>query len=138
MAKLYSALPCEITSPFTREIISVLHSKACNNLYIFHSYSCKLRASEARETPSIATNQKKCLGVSTSKPQCACSQFYVKRRSGRVCIHEKPACCSRVQLRNARFTYIKMTQRRHIKHVGGNSCTKHACSKSVLGVKIYL
>ena len=31
----------------------------------------------------------------TSKPQCACSQFYVKRRSGRVCIYEKPACCVR-------------------------------------------
>ena len=36
MAKLYSASPHEITSPFTREIITVLHSKACNNLYIFH------------------------------------------------------------------------------------------------------
>ena len=57
------------------------------------------RASEASETPSIATYRKKCLGVSTSKPQCACSQFYVKRRSGRACIYEKPACCSRVQLR---------------------------------------
>ena len=34
MAKLYSASPREITSPFTREIISVLHSKACNNLHI--------------------------------------------------------------------------------------------------------
>ena len=33
MAKLHSASPREITSPFTREIISVLHSKACNNLY---------------------------------------------------------------------------------------------------------
>ena len=31
MAKLHSATPREITSPFTREIISVLHSKACNN-----------------------------------------------------------------------------------------------------------
>ena len=62
MAKLHSALPCEITSPFTREIISVLHSKACNNLYIFHSYSGKLRASEARETPSIATYRKKMFG----------------------------------------------------------------------------
>ena len=40
MAKLHSASPREITSPLTREIISVLHSKACNNLYIFHgSYS---------------------------------------------------------------------------------------------------
>ena len=35
-AKLHSASPREITSPLTREIISVLHSKACNNLYIFH------------------------------------------------------------------------------------------------------
>ena len=34
MAELHSASPREITSPFTREIISVLHSKACNNLYI--------------------------------------------------------------------------------------------------------
>ena len=34
MAKLHSASPREITSPFTREIISVLHSKACNNLYV--------------------------------------------------------------------------------------------------------
>ena len=57
------------------------------------------RASEASETPSIATYRKKCLGVSMSKPQCACSQFYVKRRSGRACIYDKPACCSRVQLR---------------------------------------
>ena len=40
MAKLHSASPREITSPFTREIISELHSKACNNLYIFQSYSC--------------------------------------------------------------------------------------------------
>ena len=72
------------------------------------------RASEASETPSIATYRKKCLGVSTSKPQCACSQFYVKRRSGRVC-YKKPACCSRVQLRKARFTYIKTTKRMHIK-----------------------
>ena len=32
MDKLHSALPREITSPFTREIISELHSKACNNL----------------------------------------------------------------------------------------------------------
>ena len=30
MAKLHSASPREITSPFTREIISELHSKACN------------------------------------------------------------------------------------------------------------
>ena len=47
--------------------------------------------------------------VCTSKPQCACSQFYVKRSSGRTCIYEKPACCLRVQLRKARFTYIKIT-----------------------------
>ena len=53
--------------------------------------------------------------VRTSKPQCACSQFYVKRRNGRACIYEKPACCSRVQLRRARFTYVKMTKRMHIK-----------------------
>ena len=33
MTKLHSASPHEITSPFTREIISELHSKACNNLY---------------------------------------------------------------------------------------------------------
>ena len=39
MAKLHSASPSEITSPFTREIISVLHSKACNNLYIYHAKS---------------------------------------------------------------------------------------------------
>ena len=31
MAKLDLASPREITSPFTREIISVIHSKACNN-----------------------------------------------------------------------------------------------------------
>ena len=31
MAKLHSASPRQITSPFTREIISKLHSKACNN-----------------------------------------------------------------------------------------------------------
>ena len=41
MAKLHSASPREITSPFTREIISVLNSKACN-----------WRASEASETLS--------------------------------------------------------------------------------------
>ena len=40
MAKLHSASPREITSPFTREIISVLHSKACNNIYIFHADQC--------------------------------------------------------------------------------------------------
>ena len=68
------------------------------------------RASEASETPSIATYKKKCLGVSTSKPQCACSQFYVKRRSGRSCIFEKPVCCSRVQLRKARFTRTSKRQ----------------------------
>ena len=52
--------------------------------------------------------------VRMSKPQCACSQFYVKQRSGHACIYEKPACCSRVQLRKARFTYVKMTKRMHI------------------------
>ena len=35
MAKLHSASPREITSPFTSEIISVLHSIACNYLYMF-------------------------------------------------------------------------------------------------------
>ena len=35
MAKLHSVSPREITSPFIREIISLLHSKACNNLYEF-------------------------------------------------------------------------------------------------------
>ena len=48
---------------------------------------CKLqanwRASEASETPSIATYRERCLD-GTSKPQCACSQFYVKRRCGRA------------------------------------------------------
>ena len=53
--------------------------------------------------------------VCTSKPQCAYSQFYVKRRSGRTCIYEKPACYSRVQLRKALFTYVKTTKRMHIK-----------------------
>ena len=33
MAKLHSASPREITSPFPREIISKLHSKACHYLY---------------------------------------------------------------------------------------------------------
>ena len=51
------------------------------------------RASEASETHSIATYRKKCLGLSMSKPQCACSQFYVKRRSGRAGIYEKFVCC---------------------------------------------
>ena len=37
MAKLHSASPREITSPFIREIISELHSKACNYLYIIHT-----------------------------------------------------------------------------------------------------
>ena len=37
MAKLHSASPREITSPFTHEIISELHSKACNLLYILHT-----------------------------------------------------------------------------------------------------
>ena len=34
MAKLHSASAREITSPFTREIISELLEKACNNLLI--------------------------------------------------------------------------------------------------------
>ena len=49
--------------------------------------------------------------VCTSKPQCACSQFYVKRRSRCACIYEKPACCSREQLGKALFTYVKTTKR---------------------------
>ena len=40
MAKLHSASPREITSPFTHEIISVLHSKVCN------------RSSETRPPPN--------------------------------------------------------------------------------------
>ena len=40
MAKLHSASPREITLPFTREIISELHSKACNNLYRLHADPC--------------------------------------------------------------------------------------------------
>ena len=48
---------------------------------------CKLqanwRASEASETPSIATYRGKCLD-GTSKPQGACSQFYEKWRCGRA------------------------------------------------------
>ena len=38
VAKLHSASPREITSPFPREIISKLHSKACNYLYKFPRY----------------------------------------------------------------------------------------------------
>ena len=56
------------------------------------------RASKVSETPSIATYQKKVVYIRTSKLQCACSQFYVMRRSGHACIYVKPACCSRVQL----------------------------------------
>ena len=37
MAKLHSATPREITSPFPHEIISVLHSKACNNQSALHT-----------------------------------------------------------------------------------------------------
>ena len=37
MAKLHSASPHEITALFPPEIISELHSKACNNLYILIS-----------------------------------------------------------------------------------------------------
>ena len=59
------------------------------------------RASEASETPSVDTYpiEKKCLDVNTSKPQCACSQFYVKRRSGRACICEKLASKRSLHLR---------------------------------------
>ena len=86
----------------------------CSNLISITNW----RASKASETPSIATYRKKgCVysTVRTSKPQCACSQFYVKRRSGCMCTYKKPACCSRVQLRKAHFTYVKMTKRMHIK-----------------------
>ena len=41
------------------------------------------------------------------------TQFYVKRRSGRTCIYEKPACCSRVQLRKACFTYVRQNDKAH-------------------------
>ena len=37
MAKFHSASPREITSPFTSEIISELHSKACNYLYLYYT-----------------------------------------------------------------------------------------------------
>ena len=47
MAKLHSASPREITSPFTHEIISVLHSKACNNLYILHTLYYTLHTEHA-------------------------------------------------------------------------------------------
>ena len=47
MAKLHSASPREITAPFTREIISVLHSKACNNLYILHTLYYTLHTEHA-------------------------------------------------------------------------------------------
>ena len=49
------------------------------------------RAREASETPSIATYRKKCLGVSTSKPQCACPLFYVKREEWTL-MHLREAC----------------------------------------------
>ena len=39
MANLHSASPREITSPFPHEIISKLHSKACNYLYKFVSFT---------------------------------------------------------------------------------------------------
>ena len=47
MAKLHSASPRETTSPFTREIISVLHSIACNNLYILHTLYYTLHTEHA-------------------------------------------------------------------------------------------
>ena len=47
MAKLHSAPPREITSPFTHEIISELHSKACNNLYILHTLYYTLHTEHA-------------------------------------------------------------------------------------------
>ena len=47
MAKLHSASPREITSPFPREIISELHSKACNNLYILHTLFYTLHTEHA-------------------------------------------------------------------------------------------
>ena len=47
LAKLHSASPHEITSPFTGEIISVLHSKACNNLYIIHTLYYTLHTEHA-------------------------------------------------------------------------------------------
>ena len=84
----------------------------------FHSCQCynKLigeRAKRVRHPLSLPI-EKKCLGR-TSKPQCACSQVYLKRRRGRACIYEKPTCCSRVQLREGLFTYVKTTTRMHIK-----------------------
>ena len=88
----------------------------CFEIQIF-SLGYNWQESEVSETPSIATYQEKKVVyiVRMSKPQCACSQFYVKRRRGRACIYEKPACCSRVQLRKANFTYVKTTKRMHIK-----------------------
>ena len=47
MAKLHLASPREITSPFTHEIISVLYSKACNNLYILHTLYYTLHTEHA-------------------------------------------------------------------------------------------
>ena len=61
------------------------------------------RAKRVRH-PLLLPIEKNVYIVRTSKPQCACSQFYVKRRSGRACIYEKPACCSQVQ-------YEKLTLR---------------------------
>ena len=64
MAKLHSASPLEITSPFPRAIISKLHSKACNYLY--------LSISEEPKSPwfiiyfnitTIAVGSKKYLGI---------------------------------------------------------------------------
>ena len=40
--------------------------------------------------PLLLPIEKNVYIVRTSKPQCACSQFYLKRRSGCACIYEKP------------------------------------------------
>ena len=76
---------------------------------------CKLQAnwrvSEASETPPIATYREKCLD-GTSKPQCACSQFYVKRRCGRAISQLAVREC---KLRKAFFTCAKATRRMHNK-----------------------
>ena len=49
VAELHSASPREITSPFSHEIISILHSKACNYLYIFHADPCNKSYNISRE-----------------------------------------------------------------------------------------
>ena len=55
MAKLHSASPREITAPFTHEIISVLHSKACNNLYIFNGLKFTLHRTRVLNNVVITT-----------------------------------------------------------------------------------